>query len=601
MKKNICLALAVLLGITISHAQVAKWVMKPVYDSIYIPEGASFIVTANRTDNHITLWDKSDCQLLQYVEGKVYPFHDSVAVNTGKNDNIVNGLVWNTGVYVAFPKGTYSINPSYPYFSCGYLIVQEPSNYYRYISKTHKLSRYRYNCAFPFFHGFSSCEYFQDQVDMKNPIRCLMNKEMKFVQFYIHGKPVKKTDIDFISSINDEYTAVVVVKKKVYLFRLDSDELIPLCAKEGSTNLKEQAKIDDLSQNLIGIKNNTIWVLRATCPKTEVIKIFFDEFMRATIIRYTDKDKEFVTQKKMPQKLPTTLRKVAGDNGYGLFDGKKEVLAPQFEEITACFDNQAIVRKNGKYGLIQVLPNKKFNVTLFDKDAMIPFIHKELHTTIQVNIPQDVSSDSASVINLNPTLCEIDDNSWEAKKTRYANYIRYNCTLQLPKELFNHDTTEIVLPIQISYDGFLSPVFSVKKKAIIRRYWSVNVDNDSKRLDGDRLSFDFSLDYSDNQQRDAKYGVSVTAYPETDCRIESYSYTKYRCTVQNLKDGLNQIDIQIKEDGFPPSSFPIYFEYHPQVDPTEEVPEGKAAEVFSIEVKESKPVRKSNTPRVIGL
>jgi len=32
------------------------------------------------------------------------------------------------------------------------------------------------------------------------------------------------------------------------------------------------------------------------------------------------------------------------------------------------------------------------------------------------------------------------------------------------------------------------------------------------------------------------------------------------------------------------------FEYHPQVEPTEEVPEGKAAEVFSIEVKESKPV-----------
>ena len=42
----------------------------------------------------------------------------------------------------------------------------------------------------------------------------------------------------------------------------------------------------------------------------------------------------------------------------------------------------------------------------------------------------------------------------------------------------------------------------------------------------------------------------------------------------------------------PPSSFPIYFGYHPQVEPTEEGPEGKAAEVFSIEVKGSKHVRK---------
>jgi len=45
----------------------------------------------------------------------------------------------------------------------------------------------------------------------------------------------------------------------------------------------------------------------------------------------------------------------------------------------------------------------------------------------------------------------------------------------------------------------------------------------------------------------------------------------------------------------PPSSFTIFFEYHPQVEPTEEVPERKAAEVFSIEVKEPKPVRKYNT------
>ena len=50
-----------------------------------------------------------------------------------------------------------------------------------------------------------------------------------------------------------------------------------------------------------------------------------------------------------------------------------------------------------------------------------------------------------------------------------------------------------------------------------------------------------------------------------------------------------------KEDGFPPSSFTIFFEYHPQVEPTEEVPEGKAAKVFSIEVKEPKPVRENNT------
>ena len=45
-------------------------------------------------------------------------------------------------------------------------------------------------------------------------------------------------------------------------------------------------------------------------------------------------------------------------------------------------------------------------------------------------------------------------------------------------------------------------------------------------------------------------------------------------------------------EGVPYRLSPSIFEYHPQVEPTEEVPDGKAAEVFSIEVKESKPVRK---------
>ena len=47
---------------------------------------------------------------------------------------------------------------------------------------------------------------------------------------------------------------------------------------------------------------------------------------------------------------------------------------------------------------------------------------------------------------------------------------------------------------------------------------------------------------------------------------------------------------RVRKMFFPYRLSPSIFECHPQVEPTEEGPEGKAAEVFSIEVKESKPV-----------
>ena len=579
IRKKLCLALILMSGFSMANAQIAQWKLRPLYDTIFIPKGALFAVTQNRSSHTTTLWTLTEFEKIRQVYGKMHEFHDEVSVNTAQDDSKVLGFVLNTGWYITLPTGSnYTVDLSYPYFSDGHLVVQEPTTkHFRYIDKKGAPSIYRYKIAYPFFKGFASCEYYQDQVKLSNPKWRLINKEMKMVLFSFQGKEIKKTDIDFVSSVNDENTAVLIANKKVYLYNAETEKLTPLCSKLGNENLKEQAKLtENLSNSLV--QGDNLWGLKVKCTKNDMVKIFFDKFMRPTMIQYTDTVKYYNSYVEQPSALSTSLKVVKGKGGYGLSRGNEEILVPQFESIPFCFVDKAFVKKDGEYGAVQVFPEKHFNVWIYDKDAVMPFVHKDLKTTIQIDIPQEFSIDSVTINMDKRQDFVIDRDSREEKHTDITNWVKYNCTLKIPSALFSNETTEMDIPLQIQYDGFLSPVIHVKKQATIRKYWSVNVDNEHWYGD-DSLSFDFSLEYSDPMARDAKYGVSVTVEPKEICQIVPFTFTKYRCTMQKIKKGLNQVEITVTEDGFPSAVFPYIFEHKPETPPAVEKTEVKVPTV----------------------
>lgn len=553
MKKRFCLTLLLLSNILMAFAQIAQWKMRPVYDTMYMPEGADFIITRKSSDRNLIRWtlDSFDSLL---IDGAIQEFHDEVAVVTnGHDSDIIKGLLLSTGFYVRLPKTTkLHVDLSYPCFSEGYLVVRDTSGHYRYIDKTGSFPppNYPYINAYPFFNGYSSCEYYDNLVRQTKPVRCLLDKNMKFVYF---TPPDKKKDVDFVSSVNDEHVAVVVVKKKVYLYHTQTRNLIPLCAKENDINTKGQAKLfDDISKCLTTGKD--VSRLKAVCGRNDTIKIYFDRFMRPTIIRYTDSDRHFASQAEKRTVWTTTLRKELGEGGYGLFRGTTEVLAPQFEDISTCFGNKAIVRKSGKYGVVQVFPESVFKVWINDNNEIIPFVHKEIKTTLRVDLPREVAADKSFIIMNNPDLCEIDISTWEAVSTRIANCIKYDCLLRIPSEILNCDTVKVDYPVQVNYDGLLSPVIHVKKKATALKYWSAKIENE-QWIGDDTISFDISLNYSNPLIRDAKYGVSLSVLTKASRRIQKITETQYRCIMWNLQIGHNRIDIQVTEDGLPPVPF----------------------------------------------
>lgn len=592
MKKKLGLVLLLLSGITSSYSQIARWEMRPVYDTMYLPEGSSIIVTTNRSDKFSSIWTMLDCKLLQRVEGDIYPFHNSVAVNTEKNGTKLKGFILHSGYYVSAPKGDFYVDTSYPFFSGGYLIVRESSKYYRYLDTNNKLFGYRYNNALPFFNGYSSCEYYGNQVEMRIPVHCLIDENLKVVNFNIQGKPVKKTDVDFVSSVNDEGVAVVIVKRRLYLFHADSTDLQPVCYTMGSNNIKEQVKLKE-NLNVCFAQGSSSGILKVDGGKHGTVIVLFDGFLKPTTIRWADKARDYQKKAEQKEELPSSLREVKGKGGFGIFRGQVEVLAPQFEEVPLCFGDNAIVRKNGKYGMIHVLSGKNFSVTIFDKDAAIPFIHKELKTSIKVDIPQEILADSAYIQINNQPGFEINKASREVKRSHTANWIEYNCTMTIPQELFDRDTAEMTFPIQVKYDGFLSPIMNIKETATVRKYWSVKVDNE-QWFDQDSLSFDISLEYSDPLARDAKYRVFVTVQPATICSIERFNDIKYRCTVHDIKKGMNRVVVQVAEEGLPSTSFPFFFENKPEP-PALEIPVEIKVNTVSTEEKDSQGGKKKNT------
>jgi hypothetical protein len=556
-----------------TQGQVALWKLYPKYDTIYKPEGAYYIVTHNDGCQTSTLWTLTDFQEICNINGKMYKIQDGVAVYTEQNNDLIRGFIHNTGATVKLGgQDKYYVDPQYPYFSNEHLVVQDQSKHYRYLFKTGSSSKYHYKKAYPFFNGYSSCEYYLDQINNKNPQYGLLNSEMRFVQFRYRKTLYTNKDIDFVSSVNDEHIAILIAKKRVFLFHSETNTLTPLYSRSNDSNDRNQTKLSDVLSNSLIKKDNQCGLI-VTCGRNDTVNIIFDKYMRTKYIKYTDTIIYYTKHETSPQSILSTIEINKGEGGCGISYGNHEMLAPQFEEASSCYGNLVIVRKNGKYGVLQILPERRFNAQFYEyNNTAIPFVHKELKTTIQIDIPQEIPGDSAHILFTTLPNCKIDRSSRRVNSSQTTNWIQYDCILDIPPALFKQETAELEIPYQILYTGIISPIQYLKKRATIRKYWSANVDNE-KMYDGDSLSFGLNLEYSDPLTRDAKYGVSVTVLPKETCTIDTFTFTKYRCTAHQVKRGKNKFKIIIAEDGFPPTIIPHTIDYEPPEPQTSEVPE----------------------------
>ena len=554
MNKKLILGLAIFAATSSVKGQVAKWLIPPMYDDIHMANGENLIITDSLS--YKILWSDLG-KRLAITEDQISSYEEGLAVTTKKGSSVITGFYDKRGYFTRLSRC--NVTYSMPYFSNNYLLVQD-GNFYRFVNTKGKLSNGQYAKAYPFSNGYASCNTFANLQKRKDPYNFLLTKDNEQVSFSFRGKQFDTDEIEFISSVNDENIGIVIAKHRLYYFNGKDRSLSPIFAKKDETNIKNQAKLEDDLTLSFSNEPESVTVLKAKCGKNDRIAIRFDALMIPISISLSDGEYVYKKTPKAQRSFDTELRMTQKGTKYGISWDSKEILPPQLDNLISCFDDKAFVRLSGKCGMLQVLKDDEFKITI-NKGNPIYFRHQKYETTIRLDLPIIISSRNTR-IEIDPNSgCYVDMPSGERKDTEFGNFIQYNCILNipdsLPDEMYYDSRNEITYPTQVIYDGLKSPVIPFKVKAWHYKYFNVDVNDSETSLHQGILSFTFNIN-AERNPGEAVYPTSVNIQTDSlQYELEKISETRYKCKVLALNEGTNNIVVQILEEGCPPASFPF--------------------------------------------
>lgn len=545
--KRISLALTALTVAILAQAQVAHWVVSPIYDVIQATSGQSMVIA-----------DSANTSMLMTIDGKclvrsedvLHAVGDDMAVTTKQSTSNITGYYTINGQFK--PLEGYRVAHNFPRYSEGNLLVRQGTDYVYLDVEGKEVGAAAQ--ARPFFHGFSACQKYPSLEKRKGATWCLITGDMQPAQILLKGKEVSAGDIDFISSVNGEGLCVVVVKGLVYCFSEADWSLTPIGAKVGNN---APAKLVGNIENYIRQDADRPVTLKAK-GKGGDVQIELDEQLILQSIQCGTNKQTFATTSAFND--PTSRLSIVekGTKKGIAYDGV-EVLMPQFEHVDLCANNHAGVTLNGKSGIIFINPKEQFEFS-FNGGNGLAFRHQKLQTTLRLDAPASVSMERATLQAAPDGSCQFDPTSKRAKDTSYGNAIQYNCTLTIPEGLPD-DITDVTFPVQVVYEGLTSAVIPCPAKAWHYKYFSINVHEDKSIMADGNLTFTFNIKAERRAgEKDVPHTVSVQS-GQRKTSLTKVSESLYRCQVFGLQEGINTITVQVTEAGCPPSSYPFEVSY----------------------------------------
>lgn len=582
MKKAL-ISLSLVLSCLSMNAQMTRWIMQPGYDKIYIASGAPLLIS-----------DSLDTSSIWSIKGKkiavtndvIHPFKEGLSVTTKKNSEEITGFFNSQGKFTSLKN--YSVTYDEPFFRDGFLLVQS-NNRYCFININGEEERFGYYVKmYPFNNGFATCFTYEQVDKLKNPYYTYVTADNSPITFSYNNKVFDKKDVEFLSSVNDEGVGIAIIKHKVYLFDKNARKLEPVFANKTETNIKRQVSVDgELNEYLMDMKDSII--IRGKGSKTEFVRFNFDKFLRPTKIYYADRTEEYKHKTVKAEKYSSPFSPFKSNEKYGLNYKDETVLPEQFDEIGFCLNDFAVVRIDDKWGMLTFDPNLKYRLIMHNgKD--IAFRHKDVSTTIKLELPVIISADKCRFDVDEKHGCIIDKISLETKNTENGNYVQYNCNLTIPDSLPDV-ITEIQYPVQITYDGLKYPIVPIKTKAWHYKYINVDLDETETTLEQGNVSFTINIS-ADKQPGENDYPFEVEIKTDSlQTELAKISETRYKCKLFALAEGINNVNINILENGCPPSVFPFEITYIKPVKKSRNKPEVKEEVKIEKKVKTKEPAK----------
>ena len=558
MKNNITIAVLVtFFNCATTMAQIGKWIIPAQYEKIRVDNLTNFVYGTSSDSTFV--WNREG-HLLFNTNNKVYQFRENRAVEVKPGTASITGFYYIDGTPTRLKQQqSCEIPHSYPYFSNGHLLVKS-NGYYRYINENGEFVHSYYQMSYPYFKGYASCVAYENIAKRKNPYYTYLTEYGEEAKLIYQGKVYDRDDVEFLSSISEDGKGICVIKHKLFFFDSENGAIRPIMASSENANEERQVYIDGKMEECYTATSDSTSALMALISKQEIVLFNFDRLLRPTTIAFSDKKITFPPKQDAQIELKSFSNVYKGENGlYGAKIGNTVVFPPQFEDVKLYEGKLIIVKSKGKWGMVEMDESNCFNVKL-NKGKAIGFRHQKHETTLRVDLPTYISSKNTRLAVGEGKGYSVDLTSCNGRDTENGNYVQYNCILDIPENLPD-EVTDLEIPIQVSYEGLLSPVVMVKAKAWYIKYFNIDIENSETTCSNGVVSFSFFLNVEKSQD-DEDYPLTVTADANpSDLYLEKITETKYKCHVSSLDEGVNDLKIKVHEKGCPESVFPLEIVY----------------------------------------
>ena len=539
------------------HAQVAQWIIPPYYDSIYFATDENLIVTDSL--QYKILWNQNGQRLFMTSDKlQLHPFSEGFAVLTNTTDDII-GFYDTKGNYTSFVDNGIRVANHFPYFSDGHLIVKR-NGYYVADTQGHINSK-KYLMTYPYSNGYAVCRDFEFPQKQKGIANFLIDQNQKEVPLNYQGKIYDPADIEFISSVNDENIAIVVIKKAIFIFDGRERYLRPLVFPSQRGN--KHAAQAKLERGLPLVKDDPAPALYARCGKNDQITIYFDANLVPVDIYY-NLEKHHFTQNIPQDYEPTSPFRALVEAHYSGLSRNGECIIPaQFDKVYRCFNNNAFVKLGGKQGMLTVNENLGFNIVINNGNT-IAFRHQQYETTIRIDMLPALNPSKVDIEVDSRSGCFIDKISKETKQTDDGNRAEYSCKLTIPSTI-TEEPSEFEYSLQLKYDNIYILPFRQKIKAWHDKYYDIVINDAEKEFDQEKglITFPYNIDIDRNANEDAVHFDLIVRPDTLGVEIQKISTTRGICKVpvSELNEGVNYLFFDLTEQGCPSISFPFALTY----------------------------------------
>ena len=148
----------------------------------------------------------------------------------------------------------------------------------------------------------------------------------------------------------------------------------------------------------------------------------------------------------------------------------------------------------------------------------------------------------------------------QSRDTEDGNYVQYNCVLTIPDSLPDV-LTEVVYPVEISYDGLKIPTYSFTAKAWHYKYVNVDLNGAETVVSKGNVAFTVNVT-ADKTPGDMDYPLEVSIEAKgLKAEKSKMSESRYKCMLYSLAEGVNKFNIIVSEAGCMPSVFPFEITY----------------------------------------